>query len=316
MNNWLKTLRDALNLVEHGVVFVDNSLTVKFINQAYYNMWGLPAAEPDRTYTFEDLERHADTLGVHQLTANDLPAYYVRHRIALVKSGSQPSMHLRLRDGRIIRVESCSFPAGGRMLAYTDETMLIHSIRHMQILSITDGLTKLYNRRFFYASGQTELERARRYKHPLSVILLHPDNFKDLRDTHGHAAADEILVAIAACCRDNVRGSDYVGRLRGEEFAITLIEAPFSGALRVAEKLCKKIGSDPVPTRQGALTVTASFGVASLTDGIVEFSELLREADEAFGPERGTRDGDGGNAPPYDRRSFEPSPLHQYRHNR
>jgi diguanylate cyclase (GGDEF)-like protein len=316
MNSWLKTLRDALNLVEHGVVFVDNSLTVKFINQAYYKMWGLPEAAPNQIYTFEDLERHADTLGVHQLTANDLPAYYVRHRMVLVKPGSQPSMHLRLRDGRIIRVESCSFPDGGRMLAYTDETMLIHSIRQMQILSITDDLTQLYNRRFYYASGQTELERARRYKRPLSVILLHPDNFKDLRDAHGHAAADEVLVAIAAYCRDNVRDSDYVGRLRGEEFAITLVEAPFTGALRVAEKLCKKIGSDPVQTRQGEVAVTASFGVATLTDGIVEFSELLRKADEGFGPERGTRDGGSDNALPYDRRSFEPSPLHQYRRSR
>jgi diguanylate cyclase (GGDEF)-like protein len=313
MNSWLKTLQDALNLVEHGVIFLDNSLTVKFINQAYYKMWGLPETGPDRPYTFDDLERNGDRLGVHLLSANDLPAYYVRHRMALVKPGSEPSTHLRLRDGRFIRMESCSFPAGGRLLTYTDETMLIHSVRQMQVLSITDDLTKVYNRRFFYASGQTELERARRYKRPLSVILLHPDNFKALRETHGHAVADEVLVAIAACCRDNVRDSDYVGRLRGEEFAITLIEAPFNGALRVAEKLSKKIGSDPIQTKQGELAVTASFGVATLSDGLVEFSELLRKADAAFGPERGTRDSGGSITPDYDRRSFEPSPLHQYR---
>jgi diguanylate cyclase (GGDEF)-like protein len=311
MNSWLKTLRDALNMVEHGVVILDSTLTAKFINRAFYKIWGLPE-EPAQTYTFQDLQRHGEKLGVHQMSANDLPSHYVRHRIALVKPGSQSPMHLRLRDGRIIRVESCAFPASGRMLTYTDETMLIRSISQMEALTTTDELTKVYNRRFFYTTGQNELERARRYKHPLSVVLIHPDRFKEIRDTYGHAAADEVLVSLAASCRDNVRDSDYVGRLRGEEFAITLIEASQSAAFRVAEKLCKKISSIPVQTQQGELTINASFGVASLTNGIVEFSELLRRADEAFGPDRGTRDG-SENPPAQERRIFEPSPLHQYR---
>ncbi|MEN3364318.1 MAG: hypothetical protein V7606_1592 [Burkholderiales bacterium] len=314
MNSWLKTLRDALNLVEHGVIILDNSLTVKFVNRAFSRMWGLPEAEAERTYAYSDLQRHFESMGAHQMTANDLPSYYIRHRIALVRPGSQPPVHLRLRDGRVIRVESSEFPAGGRMFAYTEETLVIHSIRHMQALAVTDELTKVYNRRFFYASGQTELDRARRYKHPLSVVLLHPDHFKDLRDIYGHQAADEILVSIAASCRDNVRDSDYVGRLRGEEFAIILIEAPHSAAFRVAEKLCKKISSTPVQTHQGDVTVSASFGVASVGDGIAEFSELLRKADEAFGPERGSRE--SGDATAYDRRTFEPSPLFQYRRSR
>jgi diguanylate cyclase (GGDEF)-like protein len=311
MNSWLKTLRDALNMVEHGVVILDSTLTAKFINRAFYKIWGLPE-EPARTYTLQELERHGDKLGAHQMSANDLPSHYVRHRIALVKPGSQSSKHFRLRDGRIIRVESCSFPASGRMLTYTDETMLIHSIRQMEALATTDELTKVYNRRFFYTTGQTELERARRYKHPLSVVLIHPNRFKEIRDAYGHAAADEVLVSLAASCRDNVRDSDYVGRLRGEEFAITLIEAPHSAAIRVAKKLCKKIASTPVQTQQGELMVTASCGVASLTDGIVEFSELLRRADEVFGPDRDTRDA-SENAPAQERRTFEPSPLQQYR---
>jgi diguanylate cyclase (GGDEF)-like protein len=312
MNSWLKTLRDALDLVEHGVILVDSSLTVKFINRAYYKMWGLPEAPLGQEYKFQALERHAAALGVIQMTANDLPAYYVRHRIPLLKPGSQAPVHLRLRDGRIFRVESCMFPGSARMLSYTDETMLISSIRQMQALATKDELTQVHNRRHFYATGQAELERARRYRHPLSVVLLHPDNFKHIKDAYGHTAADEVLVSIADCLRDSVRDSDYIGRLRGEEFAVTLIEAPHHAAFRVAEKLCKRIATTPMQTHQGEIMVTANFGVASLTDGIAEFSELLRKADEAFGPDHGTREATEAAVIP-DRRSFDPSPLHQYR---
>jgi diguanylate cyclase (GGDEF)-like protein len=315
MNSWLRTLRDALDFVEHGVILVDGSLTVRFINRAYYKMWGLREAAAGETYKFEALERHAAGLGVVQISANDLPAYYVRNRMALLKPGSQAPIHLRLRDGRIFRVESCMFPGGGHMFSYTDETVVISSIRQMQALATTDELTHAFNRRHFYSTGQTELERARRYKHPLSVVLLHPDDFKHIKDVYGHAAADQVLVSIAACLRDSVRESDYVGRLRGEEFAVTLIEAPHHAAFRVAEKLCKRIGATPVQTQQGEIVVSASFGVASLTEGIAEFSELLRKADEAFGPDHGTREAPETGVTP-ERRSFEPSPLHQYRRSK
>lgn len=114
------------------------------------------------------------------------------------------------------------------------------------------------------------------------MVLLDADNFKKINDAYGHAVGDEVLVLIANCCRESVRATDHVGRLGGEEFALTLIEASLDSAILVAEKLCRKIASASVQTARGAVTVTASFGVAALTDDMSEFSELLNKADQAL----------------------------------
>jgi diguanylate cyclase (GGDEF)-like protein len=281
MNNWLETLREALNLVKHGVVLLDDSFTARFINHAFHRMWALPEAQPDRAYTWEDLVRCAQEMGNCHITANELPDY-ARYGMALVEASSRPPMYLRLLDGRAIKFECILLSGGGRMLTYTDETVFIRAIEQLQVLATTDDLTRIHNRRFIYASGQAEVDRARRYGHPLSVVLLDADNFKKINDTYGHAIGDEVLVFIANCCRENVRATDHVGRVGGEEFALMLIETSLDAAIIVAEKLCRKIASASVRTARGAVTVTASFGVASMTADMSEFSELLNKADQAL----------------------------------
>lgn len=281
MNNWLETLRDALNLVEHGVVLLDDSFTARFINRAFHRMWELPEVQPGQAYTWGDLLQRAQEVGICHITTNELPAY-ARLGMTLVEEGSPLPMYLRLSDDRVIKFECTMLSGGGRMLTYTDETVFIQTIEQLQVLSTTDDLTRIHNRRSIYASGQTEVDRAKRYGHPLSVVLLDADNFKKINDAYGHAVGDEVLVLIANCCRESVRATDHVGRLGGEEFALTLIEAALDSAILVAEKLCRKIASASVQTGRGAVTVTASFGVATLTDDMSEFSELLNKADQAL----------------------------------
>lgn len=137
MNNWLETFRDALNLVEHGVVLLDDSFTARFINRAFHRMWALPEVQPGQAYTWGDLLQRAQEVGICHITANELPDY-AWQGLALMGEGSRLPMYLRLSDGRIIKFECAMLSGGGRMLTYTDETAFIQTIEQLQVLSTTD----------------------------------------------------------------------------------------------------------------------------------------------------------------------------------
>lgn len=154
-------------------------------------------------------------------------------------------------------------------------------------LSVTDPLTGARNRRFLTQYLPRELERARRYSHPLSVLSCDIDAFKRINDTFGHEAGDQVLQAFVTgsmnCLRDSI---DWIARAGGEEFVVVLPETPLRGATRVAEKLRHAFASRPIPTSSGALNVTVSVGVTALeTDqelAAVSVVELLRAADRCL----------------------------------
>jgi diguanylate cyclase (GGDEF)-like protein len=152
----------------------------------------------------------------------------------------------------------------------------------LQIMATIDGLTGVLNRRRFLEIAAEELERARRYERPLSVIAIDLDHFKDVNDRLGHAAGDDVLVALARTLQEQTRRQDAVGRLGGEEFAIILPETPSETARTLAERMCAHLRSVPVTTSGEVLTVTASLGVAEVapTDRVVE--EVLQRADQAL----------------------------------
>jgi diguanylate cyclase (GGDEF)-like protein len=107
----------------------------------------------------------------------------------------------------------------------------------LEQLSITDGLTKLHNHRYFQESLGREIKRASRSAEPLSILLVDIDDFKALNDRHGHAQGDAVLVRIARVLNENVRESDVLARYGGEEFVVIAIGTDMAGAMVVAEKL-------------------------------------------------------------------------------
>jgi diguanylate cyclase (GGDEF)-like protein len=145
----------------------------------------------------------------------------------------------------------------------------------------TDELTEMRNRRAFYELGELAIAQAARYRDPLAVIMLDIDRFKDINDTWGHAAGDEILRLVALIVQRTVRTSDIAGRVGGEEFAILLPRATPADAVAMAERLRAAMEKAPLWHDQGEIHFTASFGVASAGEGET-LDHLLAEADKAL----------------------------------
>jgi len=148
----------------------------------------------------------------------------------------------------------------------------------MHRLAHTDPLTGISNRRSLYAALRREMEAARRYGKPLSVILFDLDRFKLLNDTYGHNQGDAALRRVAHTARAALRASDHLGRWGGEEFIVLAPETDLDQARHLAERLREAIALDRPPGRP---PLTASFGVASCRpDDSPE--DLLRRADEGL----------------------------------
>ena len=146
----------------------------------------------------------------------------------------------------------------------------------------TDSLTEALTRRAFKREAEQLIAAALRHKHDLACIVLDVDRFKSVNDTHGHAAGDDVLKAVAALCRTNLRASDVFGRLGGEEFAILLPHIGAEAAMVAAEKLRAEISAHPISGDFGTLAVTASFGISALSIVGRDTETLLAQADSAM----------------------------------
>jgi len=146
--------------------------------------------------------------------------------------------------------------------------------------SFRDEVTGLYNRRFFSLRLEEELSRFKRFNHPVSVVILDIDGFKNVNDEFGHAVGDETLREVAQILVKHSRGINVVSRFGGDEFAILLVETAKAGARLYADRIRQVIATYPF---SHGTQVTGSFGVASLPDDEVTTSEeLVRTADEAL----------------------------------
>ena len=166
------------------------------------------------------------------------------------------------------------------------ENVMLH--QEAQRLSITDGLTGLWNFRYFQQQADRELESAARFSRDLSLVILDIDHFKSVNDTYGHQAGDDVLCEVARRIRDSVRIPDIVARYGGEEFIVLLPGTGLEGAVATAERIRHAIGGTPIEVTRGferepgGLRVSASLGVASFGVHGRTVSALLRNADAAM----------------------------------
>jgi diguanylate cyclase (GGDEF)-like protein len=181
--------------------------------------------------------------------------------------------------------------ANGRLeLEVRERTTELHAaIQKLEELAVRDGLTGLFNHRFLQEALDSELSRARRHGHPVSLLFIDVDHFKQYNDRHGHPAGDRLLRRVADVLvggRNSglpvqARASDLVARYGGEEFVMVLPETGIEGALVKAERVRRKIAEfafDQADTQPGGI-VSVSIGVAAFPEHGAEKQALIDTAD-------------------------------------
>ncbi len=150
----------------------------------------------------------------------------------------------------------------------------------LEKLAATDFLTGIANNRRFYETGEIEIQRARRFRHNLTLVMFDLDFFKQINDRSGHAAGDKVLIEIAAVCRRTLRSIDIFGRLGGEEFAVLLPHTDLEGGKTVAEMLRAAIERMTIEIAPAEIIkITASFGVTELKNTDTQIQTVLNRAD-------------------------------------
>ncbi|MCB2227160.1 MAG: GGDEF domain-containing protein [Desulfarculaceae bacterium] len=162
------------------------------------------------------------------------------------------------------------------------ERALRQSQERLRFLATTDELTKLPNRRRFWEVAGSESQRAHRYASSFSLALLDIDKFKDVNDSKGHAAGDQVLAQLAAVCKEQLRSVDTLARVGGEEFALLLPETSSETAVTAAERVRAAVERAVFNTDKGPVKITVSIGVATLTDGSSGPETLYTQADQAL----------------------------------
>jgi diguanylate cyclase (GGDEF)-like protein len=178
-----------------------------------------------------------------------------------------------LKDGDFIKIGRTIFKflSGGN----------IENAYHEEIYRLTtvDGLTQVFNRRYFLEQLEREVSRAKRYRRELSLILFDIDHFKQINDNFGHLAGDYVLKQLATVVKGKIRREDILARYGGEEFAIVLPEIDAHNAFGFAEKVRKLVEKAPFKFEDTKISVTVSIGVCTCNEAD-DSAALIKRTDE------------------------------------
>ncbi len=263
----------------NGIIVIDSDLSVVLYNRRLSAVLELP----ERWEHLQDAEK------IHALAQCYLqPETFYEEIEELVKNPVEQRLTtFETRQGRVLDCFISAYQVGeqksGWLFSYQDVTEQKLAEDKLRHLAITDSLTRVFNRRHFFALAQTELDRARRYNRDLSVILLDIDHFKNVNDSFGHLVGDQVLETLASYCKSNLRSFDVIGRYGGEEFIILLPETSLKRAAQIAERLRKQALEIHIQTSRGTPAITISLGVAGIQPGqTATLDQLISTADQAL----------------------------------
>lgn len=154
--------------------------------------------------------------------------------------------------------------------------------QRLSVLSRTDPLTGLLNRRSWENALQDEFNRCRRSGGTSALVMFDIDHFKQVNDEHGHQAGDKVLQHVAALLRETLRSTDKAGRYGGEEFALLLVDTNAEQAAQLAERLREKLAAHPAMADDKALVITISMGIAALSGATFTDQDWVKNADRAL----------------------------------
>lgn len=269
---WINLVLDSLPV---RIMRVSSEFRYLYVNRAFERLWGLPkSAVIGKT--------------VAEILGEDLFGLHERH-LKTALAGRTERYEARRRTNGVEFVDSLACvphvdgqgnPAGFFILS-VDVTERARLEERLNDLATRDPLTGALNRRAFLERAESELDRCSRDGAPLSFVIVDLDHFKNVNDTWGHAAGDEVLKTLAETCRSVLRPADAFGRFGGEEFVALLPDADADDAADIAERLRRLTEESEIATPEGVIRVTLSAGYTTAFPGDTP-DDLVRRADAAL----------------------------------
>ncbi len=270
-----------------GILVVDGQGAVVSYNQRFVEIWqiGTEHLQVDPEVGGPIAEERIMHAALALL--NEPEAFLQRVQELYLNPEEEDHCELELRDGRFLERHSAGlhndkFHYFGRVWFFRDITERKRNEAMLRDLAWRDPLTGEMNRGHFFARAAEELVRARRQRHPLAILMLDLDCFKEINDNLGHAAGDTVLETVCKRWRTILRNVDLLGRVGGEEFAILLPGSELADAKVVAERLRAAVADTPIPAAGEEIYCTVSGGIALVEDVDQSVQDALRRADRAL----------------------------------
>lgn len=279
------------------ILLIDDDRMQFRLTQAHFKNFQAETFEIQWAETFED--------GLSRLLSGDYAACLLDYQLgprnglelireAVAASCRTPIVFLTAEASHRIDIEAMNAGAldylvKGEISSRSLERSLRYALKlgetleALRRLATRDQLTGLLNRREFERILAEEEERAVRFGHPFSLVMVDIDHFKSVNDRHGHPVGDAVLREVARRLSEEVRSVDRVARYGGEEFALIIMQSEREAALEMARRVCSAVEREPVLARDTlALNVTISAGIASMPKQARSASELVTAADRAL----------------------------------
>jgi diguanylate cyclase (GGDEF)-like protein len=251
-----------------GSTFPDNAGLVANVVRYGAPLPGRDAGAMDRQIIFDDATqiRGLQSLKIFPLVAG-------QRILGTLVAGSRRKA--AFDDDELRMLEVIAIQAAQAVL----RAQLYEQMEHM---ATTDGLTGLLNHRTFQSRFDDVLAASRRYGRRTSLLLADIDHFKNVNDTHGHPAGDQVLRGVAKILREQARDTDLVARYGGEEFAVIMPETDTRGAHVIAERIRERLQKEVFQTEHGPLKVTLSLGIATFPEAGPDKAQLVQLADQCL----------------------------------
>ena len=271
-------LRATLESTDDGILVTDLAGRIRNFNRRFAELWNIPE---------EMLTRREDDAVLEWMRRSVTePGTYMR-RLATIDDSTmlQASDILKLHSGKVLeRIATPQCTAGrpiGRVFSFRDITEKLEARERIEVLSYTDALTGLPNRRLLADRVEVALAVAKRDATPFALLFLNLDRFKHINETLGHTFGDRVLLDVAERIKASIRQVDTVARLGGDEFVLLAHQTDEFGAEAAAWRVMEAL-KRPFHHSGMSFTVTASIGIAMQPNDGINFDELMRRAESAM----------------------------------